>query len=370
MSDNKPDVFQSGDHFHGYVIERLLGKGGMGAVYLARHEMLDTLYAIKVLYPEVATSNASYIKRFLREAKIATRVRHPNMVAVHDCGYDSERNVYYLVMDYVVSGDLRQALGFSGRFTAEKAADVIAQVASALDAMQKLGVVHRDIKPENILLQSDGSVKIVDLGIAKATSLGDATMTTTNMVFGTPAYVAPEQAKNAADVDVRADIYSLGIVFFELVAGRTPYEGSNPAAIIASSLSSDPIPDVRDFNPEVPPMVATLIRRMCVKDRNRRLASHSAVLAELAKLGYSLNHVHLDEKIEYTPTAQSESATAGIDLEHLPEKVNHTLSFDTDDEEVKAFVNKLKAKRRRKNVIFIAAIVILAVLTLALILTI
>ena len=112
MTGDHGDVFLPGESFHGYAVERLLGKGGLGAVYLVRHEMLDTLYALKVLYPDVAQANPNYIRRFLREAKLATRIRHPNLVAVHDCGFDSVKGVYYLVMDYVSGGDLRQALAF------------------------------------------------------------------------------------------------------------------------------------------------------------------------------------------------------------------------------------------------------------------
>ena len=108
MEPAKRDIFASGERFRGYVVERLLGKGGLGAVYLVRHEMLDTLFALKVLYPDVAQENDSYVKRFVREAKIATRIRHPNLVAVHDCGLDETRGLYYLVMDYVSGGDLRQ----------------------------------------------------------------------------------------------------------------------------------------------------------------------------------------------------------------------------------------------------------------------
>ena len=121
MNFGKEEVFRNGEKFRGYVVERLLGNGSLGAVYLVRHEILDTIYAMKVLFPEVAKENSDYVKRFLREAKIATRIRHPNLVAVHDCGYDEERGLYYLVMDYISGGDLRQALAFAGRFAPDRA---------------------------------------------------------------------------------------------------------------------------------------------------------------------------------------------------------------------------------------------------------
>ena len=366
MSEDRPDLFQSGENFRGYVIERLLGKGGLGAVYLVRHEMLDTLCALKVLYPEVAKENPSYIKRFLREAKLATRIRHPNLVAVHDCGFDAARNAYYLVMDYVAGGDLRQAIAFAGKFEPEKAVRIVAQVASALEAAQPFDVVHRDIKPENIMLQPDGTVKLVDLGIAKASNVDESLKTTTDSVFGTPTYVSPEQALSAADVDARADVYSLGVVLFEMLCGRVPFEGKTAPQVLAQVLSDDPVPDVRDFNRDVPPMLAVLVRRMCVKERERRLANPTALLAELAKLGYDLGPTVATPRVEYTPTASAAKTETGlgVDLDRLPKDTKNTLSFETKDEEIQAFVAKLKQKRLAKQLAYagVVAALILAIL--------
>jgi len=362
MNVDKPDLLQGGESFRGYVVERLLGKGGLGAVYLVRHEILDTLYAMKVLYPEVAGQNPSYIKRFLREAKIATRIRHPNLVAVHDCGFDNVKGAYYLVMDYVTGGDLRQALAFSGKFEPDKALAIVAQVAQALDAAQKYNVVHRDIKPENIMLQPDGTVKLVDLGIAKASNVDESLKTTTDSIFGTPTYVSPEQALSAADVDARADIYSLGIVLFEMVAGRPPFVGKNAPQILAQVMSDDPVPDVRDFNPAIPPLFAATLRRMCVKDRDRRIATPAALLAEFAKLGYVA--ANKAAEVSYTPTRQSEATDTGlgIDMDKLPAEANNTLSFETKDKEIQEFVSRLKKKRFAKKLYFYLFVVALAVL--------
>lgn len=358
MSEKKEDLLQIGESLRGYVVERLLGRGGLGAVYLVRHEMLDTLYALKVLDPIVASENPSYIKRFLREAKIATRIRHPNFVAVHDCGYDAVKGVYYLVMDYVQGGDLRQALAFSGKFDPYRAVGVIAQAARALDAAQKYDVVHRDIKPENIMLQPDGTVKLVDLGIAKASKMDESLKTMTESVFGTPSYVSPEQALSAADVDARADIYSLGIVLFEMVAGRTPYAGKTAPQILAQVMSEEPVPDVRDFEPSVPPMLAAVIRRMCIKDRERRIASPAALLAEFEHFGL-LKDVPAANEVSYTPTKESEQQESGIGayVNSLPEEANPTLSFETQDVEIQSFVSRLKHKRRMKKFWFAVTVV-------------
>lgn len=355
MNFGRQDVFQIGERFHGYIVERLLGNGGLGAVYLVRHELLDTLFALKVLFPEVAKENLSYVKRFLREAKIATRIRHPNLVAVHDCGFDEERSLYYLVMDYVSGGDLRQAIAFAGHFDPDRAVEVVMQVASALEAAQKFHVVHRDIKPENIMIQPDGLVKLVDLGIAKSDDIKDSLNTSTETVFGTPAYVAPEQAIDAASVDTRADIYSLGVVLFEMIAGRPPFEGPNAPQILAQTLSEDPFPDIRDFNKNVKPMLAVLIRRMCVKERDRRISDPTALLQEFEKLGYQLSrpasaHVQYATSVESAPTVKSMKDM----LDRLPKEQNKTLSFETDDVEIQKFVNGLKRRKRLRRTVLAA----------------
>ena len=368
MNFGKQEIFHSGDRFRGYVVERLLGNGSLGAVYLVRHEVLDTIYALKALFPDVAKENADYVKRFLREAKIATRIRHPNLVAVYDCGYDESRGLYYIVMDYVSGGDLRQALAFAGRFAPDRAVEVVLQVASALDAAQEYHVVHRDIKPENIMIQPDGTVKLVDLGIAKADGLRDSLCTEAESVFGTPAYVAPEQAVDASAVDVRADIYSLGVVLFEMIAGRVPYDGPNAPQILVQTLSNEPFPDIRDMNPEVKPELAIIIRRMCVKERDRRIATPAALIEEFRKIGY---------RPKDTPTPgvkygrRADSAPTVVSMRALLEKGANTavadgdpLAFETQDVEIQDFVDRLKRRKRMRKLASTAAIAAAAILAL------
>ena len=372
MNFGKQEIFHGGDRFRGYTVERLLGNGSLGAVYLVRHEVLDTVYALKALFPEVAKENADYVKRFMREAKIATRIRHPNLVAVHDCGYDETRGLYYIVMDYVSGGDLRQALAFAGRFAPDRAVEVVLQVASALDAAQEYHVVHRDIKPENIMIQPDGTVKLVDLGIAKADGLRDSLCTEAESVFGTPAYVAPEQAVDASSVDVRADIYSLGVVLFEMIAGRVPYEGPNAPQILVQTLSSDPFPDIRDINPDVDPALAILIRRMCVKEADRRIATPAALIAEFAKIGYHprsmpARDMKFDRRAESAPTLVSMRSLLQKGAAHGAADAD-PLAFETEDVEIQDFVDRLKRRKRlRKLASFsaVAASVAAAVLLLA-----
>ena len=371
MNFGKEEVFRNGEKFRGYVVERLLGNGSLGAVYLVRHEILDTIYAMKVLFPEVAKENSDYVKRFLREAKIATRIRHPNLVAVHDCGYDDERGLYYLVMDYISGGDLRQALAFAGRFAPDRAVEVVLQVASALDAAQKYHVVHRDIKPENIMIQPDGLVKLVDLGIAKADDIKDSLCTEAESVFGTPAYVAPEQAIDASVVDVRADIYSLGVVLFEMIAGKVPFDGPNAPQILVQTLSSDPFPDIRDINPDVSPQLAVIIRRMCVKEPDRRIPTPAALIKEFEKIGYRLKGLQAAADVKFAH--QADSAPTLVSMRSLIGKGEEasrgreeTLSFETQDVEIQDFVNRVKRRKKLKKLAGTAALALGSLLGLLL----
>ena len=371
MNFGKEEVFRNGEKFRGYVVERLLGNGSLGAVYLVRHEILDTIYAMKVLFPEVAKENSDYVKRFLREAKIATRIRHPNLVAVHDCGYDEERGLYYLVMDYISGGDLRQALAFAGRFAPDRAVEVVLQVASALDAAQKYHVVHRDIKPENIMIQPDGLVKLVDLGIAKADDIKDSLCTEAESVFGTPAYVAPEQAIDASVVDVRADIYSLGVVLFEMIAGKVPFDGPNAPQILVQTLSSDPFPDIRDINPDVSPQLAVIIRRMCVKEPDRRIPTPAALIKEFEKIGYRLKGLQAAADVKFAQ--QADSAPTLVSMRSLIGKGEEasrgreeTLSFETQDVEIQDFVNRVKRRKKLKKLAGTAALALGSLLGLLL----
>lgn len=284
----RQDLLVKGSEFCGYRVVRLIGKGAIGEVYLVRQERLDSLFALKVLYPEISAADAESVRRFSREAKIGTRVRHRSLVTVHDCGYDEDLRVNYMIMDYVPGGSLRVSLGSSGRIAVDRAVRIVTQLSDALCVLQRYGVVHRDIKPENIILQPDGTVKLVDLGVAKAMKIEDSLVTLSGAAFGTPIYISPEQITDASDVDIRSDIYSLGVVFFEMVTGRCPFVGSNIAQVLQQIMDDEPVPDARDVSPDVPSDVAVLIRRMCIKDRTRRLQNFEAVLAELEKLPYDL----------------------------------------------------------------------------------
>jgi tRNA A-37 threonylcarbamoyl transferase component Bud32 len=207
-------------HFPQLEIVALLGRGGMGAVYKARQKGLDRLVALKILPSEVARDPA-FAERFAREARVLARLRHPGIVMVHDLGQSG--SLYYFLMEYVDGSNLRQVLE-AGQLEPAQALAIVPQICAALQYAHDAGVVHRDIKPENILLDPEGRVKIADFGLAKL--LGqerpDVTLTNTHQVMGTLRYMAPEQLDGSRSVDHRADIYALGVVFYELLTGEVP----------------------------------------------------------------------------------------------------------------------------------------------------
>jgi tRNA A-37 threonylcarbamoyl transferase component Bud32 len=201
-------------------ILELIGQGGMGAVYKARQTSLDRLVAVKVLPPE-AGRDPAFAERFHREARALARLSHPNIVAVHDVGKAGE--FYYFIMEYVDGANLRQVLR-AGELTPEQALRIVPQICDALQYAHEEGIVHRDIKPENILLDRKGRVKIADFGLAKllGRDTGNFTLTGSRQVMGTLYYMAPEQVERPTEVDHRADIYSLGVVFYEMLTGQLP----------------------------------------------------------------------------------------------------------------------------------------------------
>lgn len=358
-------TFKHGDNFRGYIIERLLGKGGLGAVYLARHELMDRLYAIKLLYPKIAVEKPEYVRRFVREARIASKLNHPNMVAVHDVGYDEVSGVYFLIMEYVDGSDLRAAIAFGGTMEPREAVRIVASVAKALAAGEPLGVVHRDIKPENIMLERDGTVKLVDLGVAKARDT-DSLRTMPKTVFGTPNYISPEQAQDSSAVDSRADVYSLGVVLYELLCGRRPYNCEKPKEVIELLLSQAPLPDIRSFKPDIPANLAELLKLMLAKKPEERIASASALLAKLVELGYGdiVGDTARKASVQPAPAAQAAQDFNYSDI--LNTNANDTLSFETKDEEINSFVSSVKAKKRRAALIHQAVPIVALVIALAL----
>jgi hypothetical protein len=244
-----------------YRVERLLGRGGMGAVYLATELALDREVAIKVLPPERGGDDAGRA-RFRREARTAARLSHPNIVSLLTFG--EVKGLTYYVMAYVRGESLAARTRRESPLGFEAAARILADVADALDYAHRQGVVHRDVKPDNVLLDEEtGRALLTDFGIARA--LGGETLTSTGMVVGTPRYMSPEQAAASSDVDGRSDLYSLGIIGYELVSGETPFQGRTQAEQILRRVTRVPTP-LSSRVPEAPVWLATAIGRCLERD--------------------------------------------------------------------------------------------------------
>ncbi len=249
-----------------YRIERLLGRGGMGAVYLAHELALDRDVAIKVLPPEHAGA-AQLRDRFLREARTAARLNHPNIVPLYTFG--EVHGLVFFVMGYVPGESLASRLTRGGPLASDEVRRLLAELADALAYAHRLGVIHRDVKPDNILIDADtGSPRLTDFGIAKA-SFTDARLTLEGQLIGTPAYMSPEQALGHTDIDARTDIYSLGIVGFQLVSGRLPFEAAAPVDALRQRLTTQP-QRLRIVVPSVAEDLAVAIDRCLERDPSKR----------------------------------------------------------------------------------------------------
>src|SRR5881296_2071172 len=257
-----------------YALERELGRGGMATVYLARDLRHGRLVAIKVLRPEIAAALGP--ERFLREIEVAARLTHPHILPLHDSGA-AQGSLYY-VMPYVESETLRERLEREGQLPLEQAVQIAREVADALSYAHSHDVVHRDIKPENILFES-GHAVVSDFGIARAiTATAGATLTETGIVIGTPAYMSPEQASGTDPIDGRSDVYSLGCVLYEMLAGEPPYTGPS-AQIVISKRLTDPVPSVRRLREGIPGAIDAAVSRALAKAAADRFAT-AALFAE------------------------------------------------------------------------------------------
>jgi len=267
-----------------YRIERLIGVGGMGEVYLARDEQLGRKAALKLL-PRYLTGDETQLSRFETEARSASALNHPNILTVYEIGSEGDRQ--FIAMEFIEGVTVRASLA-GGRMDLSAALGVAVQVASALDAAHEAGVVHRDIKPENIMVRPDGYAKVLDFGIAKLTEQGTserpgfeaktALPTQAGLLLGTGRYMSPEQARSQ-QVDARSDIWSLGVVLFEMVAGTPPFPGETPSDCIASILTKEPPP-----LPDVRPELEAILQKALRKNRDERYQTVGEMLADLRRL--------------------------------------------------------------------------------------
>jgi len=268
-----------GTSFGDYEILAELGAGGMGRVFRARHVTLQREVALKVLGERFA-EDESYRQRFLKEARAAARLNHPNIVQIYDFGRVGA--TFYIAMEFVQGESVGDYLRRNGRFQETEAVATVRQACTALRVAHGAGIVHRDVKPDNLVMSADGLVKLVDLGLAKSVA-DEANLTQTGVVSGTPHYISPEQIAGLKDVDGRADIYSLGATLFHMVTGRTPFEGSSPMIIVAKHLHDVP-DDPRAIAPALSDGVCAVIRKMMARNRDERYPHMPAVHVDLLLL--------------------------------------------------------------------------------------
>ncbi len=271
MAEQEPRVL--GDR---YEIHQRLARGGMAQVYLARDRSLDRPVAVKELVPEFAT-DPSFVERFRREAQAAANLSHPNIVGVYDWG--TQDGTYFIVMEYVDGPSLSQVIRRDGPLHPRRAAELAGEVAAALGFAHSRGVVHRDVKPGNVLLTATGQSKVTDFGIARALSSPDDDLTQAGSVMGTATYFSPEQAQGLP-VDPRSDLYSLGVVLYEMVTGRPPFSGDTPLAIAYKHVQDQPAPP-STIVPEVPRGLEAIIMKLLQKRPDDRYPSAEALRADL-----------------------------------------------------------------------------------------
>ena len=265
-----------------YTIVRLLGKGGMGAVYEARHAKLSRRFAIKFLLPELA-DNREMLRRFENEAKAAGGLEHLNLAAVTDFGRASD-GAPYLVMEFLQGEDCSKLLRRLGTLPVPRAADIVRQACRGLAVAHNVGIFHRDLKPENLFLADAGDgrdlVKVLDFGIAKLRSADGSLATSTGATFGTAHYMSPEQARGASEVDQRADVWSLGVVLYEFLSGCKPFNGEQFLHVIHQILTGDPVP-LATLRPDLPPRLGAVVDGAMAKDIATRIPTVAALAEAL-----------------------------------------------------------------------------------------
>ncbi|MFJ9633535.1 protein kinase [Streptomyces sp. NPDC091280] len=275
-----------------YQLRDLLGEGGMASVHLAYDAVLDRQVAIKTLHTELGREQA-FRERFRREAQAVAKLTHTNIVSVFDTGEDvlDGSTMPYIVMEYVEGRPLGSVLDEDvrqfGAMPADKALKITADVLAALDISHEMGLVHRDIKPGNVMMTKRGVVKVMDFGIARAMQSGVTSMTQTGMVVGTPQYLSPEQALGRG-VDARSDLYSVGIMLFQLVTGRLPFDADSPLAIAYAHVQEEPVAP-SSINRSLPPAVDALVARALKKNPNERFPNAESMREECLRVASSLH---------------------------------------------------------------------------------
>ena len=267
--------FVIGENIGPYRLVEQLGQGGMATVFKAYHPELDRYVAIKALHPAFAEDD-TFLARFQREARVVAKLEHPNIVPIYD--YSQYENRPYLVMKYI-EGETLKARISNGIIPMEESLRIIETIGSALQYAHEKNVLHRDIKPSNVLISKDNQVYLTDFGLARMAQSSDKTLTT-DMMIGTPQYISPEQALAKQDLDTRTDIYSLGVVIYELLVGKVPFTADTPFAIVHDHIYT-PLPLPRTINPGLSESTERVLLKALAKDKEDRYSNVSSMIEAL-----------------------------------------------------------------------------------------
>ena len=295
-----------GENVGPYRIVEQLGQGGMATVFKAYHAALDRYVAIKVMHPAFK-EDPTFLARFQREARVVARLEHPNIVPVYD--YAEHNGAPYLVMKFVEGETLKAKLA-RGPISLTEAVKIVEAVGTGLDYAHKQGILHRDIKPSNVMLAADGNVYLADFGLARIAQAGESTLSSDSLL-GTPHYMSPEQAKGVKELDAGTDIYSLGVVIYELVVGRLPFSADTPFAIIHDHIYT-PLPMPHAVNPNVPEAIERVLLKALAKERADRYPDVAAMVAAFRDAAATADQAStaLPHAVPVSPSVVTPSATA------------------------------------------------------------
>jgi serine/threonine-protein kinase len=335
----------------GYQIIEKLGKGSMGIVYKGRQIAVDRIVAVKILLDALA-QNKEFIKRFDREAKIAAKLSHNNIVNAIDAG---EVNGYhYFVMEYVEGHNIKDELDKNKVFEEKEAIEIVMAVAEALKHAHQRGLIHRDIKPENVILTKDGGVKLADLGLARLTADEKWAMSEAGMAIGTPYYISPEQVRGQVDVDIRADIYSLGATLYHMVTGSVPYGGDTPGEVMRKHVDKNITFTPPDhINTKLSAGVGMVVETMMAKNRENRYRNPDDLILDLKCLLQG----------ESPMIAAQKPDTLAVLSEGDAEQLEHGMS-EEEKREIAGYINS-----RKMIIAALAGLLFLSVVTNVLLLT-
>jgi serine/threonine-protein kinase len=292
---------RSSQRIPGYKIIRKLGSGAMATVFLGRQLSLDRLVAIKVL-PKKFSSDPKFIDRFYKEGRAAARLNDPNIVAAYDVGQAGEH--HYFVMEYVDGETVYDRIVAKKRFSEREAIAIVRQVASALHHAHGQGFIHRDIKPKNIMLSKSGTVKLADLGLARAMSDKEAAEAESGRAFGTPYYISPEQIRGQVDIGPPSDLYALGATFYHMVTGRVPFEGRSPSEVMHRHLKAALTPPDQ-LNPELSGDCASIIEMMLQKDPRDRYRDARDLIEDLDRVARGERPEHAKPHVDLSNVAKA-----------------------------------------------------------------